>query len=295
MPSRSGSTMSRTQWFGTLDPQIHTRSRSPFEAEKASTSDRPPHPPLTQTLATSTSNSQSPQPSLQYFGGKARLGRRIAEVLNALPGDTYVEPFVGAAWVTIHVTKPRRFAFDASYDLVQLWKAMQSGWLPPSEVSEVLYRECQVYPDEYSPELRAFIGFGCSFGGKWFGGYARGSVNRNYASNARSSLLRKINRLQDVTFEANDYRRLGPFANTIIYCDPPYLGTTQYGAIGVFDSVKFWDTVRSWSHDNQVVVSEYVAPNDFECIKEFPTKLDCRSKIGRERRIERLFRYRYSS
>ena len=38
----------------------------------------------------------------------------------------------------------------------------------------------------------SFVGFGCSFAGKWFGGYARSNDKRNYAKMAKNSLNKKI-------------------------------------------------------------------------------------------------------
>ena len=45
--------------------------------------------------------------------------------------------------------------------------------------------------------------------------------------------------------------------------------------------------------ENIVIISEYEAPNDFECIKEINTKTDIRNRSGkRENRVERLFKFK---
>ena len=51
--------------------------------------------------------------------------------------------------------------------------------------------------------------------------------------------------------------------------------------------------MRNWSKNNTVIISEYEAPYDFECIKEINTKTDIRNGDGKkENRVERLFRYK---
>ena len=81
--------------------------------------------------------------------------------------------------------------------------------------------------------------------------------------------------------------------NCLIYCDPPYCGTTQAYGTGNFDTEKFWDVMRLWSQNNDVYISEYLAPEDFECVLEIPTKIDIRNKDNQmEKRTEKLFVYK---
>ena len=65
----------------------------------------------------------------------------------------------------------------------------------------------------------------------------------------------------------------------IIYCDPPYEGTTSYKT-GAFDHEKFWNWCRMMSQYNTVFVSEYNAPSDFTCIWEGEIKTNFASKRG---------------
>ena len=53
-----------------------------------------------------------------------------------------------------------------------MWKALQQGWEPPDLVTFEDYEYVRAHQDE-NPALTAFVGFGCTFGAKWFGGYAR--------------------------------------------------------------------------------------------------------------------------
>lgn len=86
-------------------------------------------------------------------------------------------------------------------------------------------------------------------------------------------------------------RYFGGKQRSVIYCDPPYQGTTQYGAVNSFNWEKFWDWCRSQSMaGNKIFVSEYKAPDDFDCVLEIETKLDVRTKDGKQpTRTERIF------
>ena len=55
------------------------------------------------------------------------------------------------------------------------------------------------------------------------------------------------------SFTCCDYRTIQPRTQLLIYLDPPYEGTTDYGK--TFDSKSFWDTVREWSKITVVLVS----------------------------------------
>jgi DNA adenine methylase len=207
---------------------------------------------------------------MHYLGGKARTAARISEVLSRLrkPGQIFVEPFCGACWITQRMDDPR-YASDVHPDLIMLWQALQRGWVPPEVVSEEEYARIRTEPPS---ALRGFIGFGCSFSGKFFGGYARDpKSDRNYTSNARNSLLKKIRYLRNVHFRCADYRTI-KLRGCFVYCDPPYAGATGY--THQFDNETFWSIVRQWSRMNTVVVSEYKAPVDAVLIAEFPTRTD---------------------
>lgn len=140
------------------------------------------------------------------------------------------------------------------------------------------------------PALTAFVGFGCSFGAKWFGGYARNGKDDNYALRARNGLLRKMASMQGVGFVFKNYVEWNP-PGMLIYCGPPYKGTTGYNGVGAFDHDLFWSTMREWSKSNSVYVSEYTAPENWECIWEQSVKLSMHDSTGGyPERIEKIFR-----
>lgn len=77
--------------------------------------------------------------------------------------------------------------------------------------------------------------------------------------------------LRDSVVVHADYRTIfsqyADLSDFVIYADPPYNGTTAYGAVDAFDSAKFWKHARSWSRAGAaVLVSEYNAPDGWEAV-----------------------------
>lgn len=168
-----------------------------------------------------------------------------------------------------------------------MYRAMQAGWLPPENVSEELYRELETAPD--TDPRKAFAGFGCSWGGKWFGGYARGCPGRNYATNAHNSLLRKWPGMSGASFVCDTYENIIPVPGAVVYCDPPYKDTTRFSAPGDFDTAMFWDWCRQRSKTCCVLVSEWAAPAEYcELVLEVSARRDMRAQDPAPR-TERLF------
>ena len=226
---------------------------------------------------------------MRYFGGKARVSNKICEYINGIRTSTqpYLEPFVGGGWILSKINPVgNRIASDLCEPLIKMYQELQNGWIPPDTVTREEYQKAK--DGDYPDHLQAFIGFGCSFAGKWFGGYAN-TVGRNYATNAKNSIEKKMKNLIDVQFLYKDYRDYKDLYDHIIYCDPPYKGTTGFSAIGKFDSNEFWDIMREWGKNNTVLISEYNAPDDFRSVLEITTKLDVRTKDGNMKRTEKLF------
>lgn len=229
---------------------------------------------------------------MQYFGGKQRISKQIVEVLNEYRkgNQPLVEPFVGGCNI-ISKMSGERYCYDINEYLIEMYKAVQNGWTPPAIITEEEYDYIRNNKDKDKP-LTGFVGIGCSYSGKWFGGYARNKTGRNYCLNAHNSILKQLNEIRDIKFDCKDYKEL-EFDGCLIYCDPPYKDTTKYPIIGEFNTEDFWNVMRNWSKNNTVIISEYEAPYDFECIKEIHTKTDIRNSDGkRENRVERLFRFK---
>lgn len=227
---------------------------------------------------------------MQYFGGKQRIAKQLVSFLKPYQEgyQGFFEPFVGGCNI-IPEMSGKRIAGDVNGYIIEMYKALQQGWLPPQSMSEEQYQYIKEHKSE-KPALTGFTGIGCSYSGKWFGGFARNATGRNYCLNAYNSVVKLSVRLHGITFMCLNYKNVAP-KDFLIYCDPPYSGTCGYTAAGSFDTEHFWNTMRKWSRNNLVFISEYTAPDDFECVWQTETKLDIRDKDNvKQTRTEKLFR-----
>lgn len=240
---------------------------------------------------------------MRYMGGKSRLAKSIRDViLQRVPNRevTYWEPFVGGCG-SFEVIAPefsRAVGSDLHEDLILMWSAVSKGWGPPQVVSPERYRELR----EESPSAeRGFVGFGGSFSGKWFGGYAKGGFQangepRNHQAESARNVLKTRDKLSelDVTFLLAGYGEITPAPGDVVYCDPPYRGTSEYKDSG-FDSDRFYAWAEGLATSGvHVFVSEYEAPEGWIEVyrKERLSSTDLASK--RKSAVDRLFTYRVS-
>lgn len=163
----------------------------------------------------------------------------------------------------------RKILNDRHKYLIAMLQGVQNGYNLPESITPEEYRYIRDHKDE-DPALAGFVGFGCSFGGKWFGGYARNASGTNYALQSKRSLLKDMATLQDAHFVCEDYRRVCIPPGAVIYADPPYNNTTGYSGER-FDSSEFWRAMRLLADTGHTVfVSEQEAPPGIECIWEKP-------------------------
>ena len=228
---------------------------------------------------------------MRYFGGKTRTCKEIADIIKSLryPDQLFVSPFVGGGWVESLLVDGAKYCCDKHPYLIAMYQELQKGWIPPKTLTKEEYDYIKGHKDE-QPHLTGFVGFGCSFAGKWFGGYAKDKTNRNFCLNAHNSIMKKMKSFRNNTrFHCTDYKMLDPM-DSIVYCDPPYQGTTEY-SMGEFNHALFWETMRIWAKKNVVLVSEYNAPSDIKCIWQKSVKLDIRDKNNTKLpRVEKLFK-----
>jgi DNA adenine methylase len=231
---------------------------------------------------------------MRYFGGKSRIAKQLASYLSQYENPIYWEPFCGSCAVTFELMKLKPnityVASDINEALITMWNAVKNDFEFPNEITKEQYITYQKTKDP-KDVLTAFIGIGCSFAGKFFDGFASSKDNRNYAQNIKNSLDKVKEQAKKIRFEHKDFFERTP-KNILIYCDPPYANTRQEFSTKNFDSAAFWDRVRILSKDNTVIVSEYVAPDDFECVLEIITKTDIRSKNVSKERVEKLWKYK---
>jgi DNA adenine methylase len=248
---------------------------------------------------------------MRYFGGKAKIAKQISSYINNLSCNisevnkespnisqnllththththsVYVEPFCGSCNVATKVNISNKILNDKHPYLIAMWKELQDGWIPPDNISEELYYKIKAKQDQY-PYLAGFVGFACSFAGKYWGGYARDNKDVDkvelYALRGHNSVLKKLETLKDAEFTNKDFSELS-FKNSLIYCDPPYKGTTPYykSLLGDFSYDKFLRWVKEQSKENLVLVSEYKhnVPKTAAIVLEIKSKTSIRDKTN---------------
>ena len=239
---------------------------------------------------------------MRYMGGKSRLAKSIRDVIL---GDTdrrerYVEPFIGGGSVFQAMTPhfSEALGLDGQQDLILLWGSLLKGWKPPTELS---LEEWQRLRDGEPSALRAFAGFGCSFGGRFFEGYARNKTGANYAAQSSRVLLTQVSEMLkgNPTVEHSLFPDAPIKPGDVVYCDPPYEGTKNYtskrSGIQHFPHSEFWATARNWAETGaHVYVSEFNAPAGWDCIwgKSRTVGLGEQSGARYEEKVDRLFTYR---
>jgi DNA adenine methylase len=235
---------------------------------------------------------------VQYLGGKTLIAKALAAVIADYrrPGQAVWDAFCGGLSVTAALEEDGPvYATDINAALIALYQAVQGGWRPPAVVSRATWEAAKALPD--SDPMKAFCGFGCSFGGKWFGGYAapryvqktattHGGVSNPIVSSLRALARRALDRT--IQFSAVDFLAVEPGpTERLIYCDPPYAGTTGYDGAPPFDHDRFRARVASWARFTDVFVSEYDFPLG-ACIWSAPATLKVSGGTG-QGRTERLY------
>ena len=100
----------------------------------------------------------------------------------------------------------------------------------------------------------------------------------------RLQQLERLERLEQLEFSSKSYDEVPILPNSVIYCDPPYKGTSDY--LNAFNHEKFWDWVVRQSEP--VFVSEYQAPKGIATLAAFRHK-KLLSSVSRKDFVEKLF------
>lgn len=229
------------------------------------------------TLSSGTCKSMSGRTDKmpQYLGGKKTLQKAICAFLEShrKQNQPFYDLSCGMASIVAGMSG-ERYASDISQSLITLLQRAQDGWKPPENVSETEYQQIKATKDPLDP-MTAFVGFGCSYGGKFFGGYARDPKNgRNFAATAARSLAKLTEQCKGVTFTCEDMLATdceGRFITTVrdgamVYLDPPYAATTIAYDCPAFDFDEFWRFADELSNRCSVFVSEYAAPTGWSCV-----------------------------
>lgn len=227
------------------------------------------------------------------MGSKRRIKKHILPIIlkNRKEGQWYVEPFVGGANIIEDVDNPR-LGIDTNKFAIAVLSSITDGWEPPSVVTEQYYNNVKNNKQNYPDMIVGYVGFQLSYGGKFFGGYRRDAIGkRDYSKEAYKNTKNQAKKLVGCYFINCSYDLLGAIPESIIYCDPPYANTTKYK--DGFDHDKFWQWCRDKSNEgHSVFISEYDAPDDFECVWQMEITSSLTKDTGSKKGIEKLFVYK---
>lgn len=222
-----------------------------------------------------------------YMGSKNRIAKELIPIIKIQPNQWYVEPFVGGANMIDKIQHPLKLGADSNKYLIALLKYVQDNNQLPEFISKEEYTKVKNDKDNYPDWYVGYVGFICSFRGKFFGGYsglyiANSGQQKNYQTGRTNNLLKQ--NLKNIILKCCSYDQLEIPDNSVIYCDPPYQDTTKYK--DKFDSNKFWEWCRAKVYEgHKVYISEYNAPEDFTCIwqKDVSSNLGATSKKATEK------------
>lgn len=241
---------------------------------------------------------------MKYMGSKSRFAKYLLPIIlkDRKPNQWYIEPFVGGANM-IDKVEGNRVGNDIDHHLIEALKLIQTNPKSlPDLLTEDIYKHMKDNPSLYDAGLYGFVGFSMAFGSKWYGTYRRDVAGtkgcldnmRTQSRRSKESAIKQSKKIQGVKFTCMSYLQLEFPADSIIYCDPPYEGTTKYK--NDFDHDKFWQWCRILTAiGHEVFISEYNAPDDFDCIweKEITVTLNNqKNSKGDKKASEKLFRYK---
>lgn len=235
---------------------------------------------------------------MAYVGGKSLCSNELItilqETLDKYPSAIYLEPFCGY----LHITKRLNFGknrlvhlSDAHEDLMHLLTGIANGFEYRKNITIDNYNKVK----ERKPSFeRGLLGFGASYCGGFFNGFV------NYGFHIKGGDIRcrseenfnhydKIKPiLQSCRLSCCSFSDWNP-SGCIIYCDPPYRNTTDYGT--EFDFKEFDRTVSEWSKTNIVFISEYIQPNvpGIKEILSFEKYCTLANTSNTDKRVEKLF------
>lgn len=239
---------------------------------------------------------------MRYVGGKGRIARQLATAIRANTQARIVhDPFMGGGAMTAALATEfdEVHAADGHEDVALMWQAILQGWEP----GPVTFDEWQRLRESTTPSAeRGFAGYGGSFGGRWFQGFARGGhmadgTPRNHQAESARAAIRDRDKMLagQVTVTHADYSECSPAPGerAAIYCDPPYATSADSKLYAApFDGAEFWRWAAERSREHDVFVSEYEAPDGWVPIWQAQKRQSLVIGSGsREFRTEYLFIY----
>ena len=237
---------------------------------------------------------------MKYMGSKNRIAKHILPIIlkDRKENQYYVEPFVGGANM-IDKVDGLRIGNDVNKYLIAMWKGLQQNLDRPYHIDKELYSLARTAYNNndnsiFNDFFIGWIGWMGSYNGRFFdGGYSGHAVGkRDYITEQIKNTESQIVNIQNVQFLSKDYSELILPSNSIIYCDIPYKNTKQYSSSKNFDHDNFWNWAKEKSQDgHEVFISEYNAPDDFECIWEMEVT-NSMNTTKTYKPIEKLFKHK---
>lgn len=229
------------------------------------------------------------------MGSKNRIAKFILPIMLAEAEKkglkTWIEPFVGGANTIDKVpSRFKRIGYDLSPHTIAALIAIRD--MPDKLPDSVSEQEYKSYKGTEPNPITSWVRFECSFSSKFENGYAKNKEGRNYARKGFNLAQKQSPKLQGVELLNQSYDTIVFKEPSLIYCDPPYQGTTGYKT-GAFDHNKFFNWCRQKKAEGHTVfVSEYNAPDDFELVWQGEVKTNFAStrKGATHTAVEKLFK-----
>lgn len=241
-----------------------------------------------------------------YMGSKTRYAKYIVPILQKCIDennvDTYIECFVGGANIIDKIKCKNRIGYDRSDTLIALLslaaedfdKVLKDGSRELWDKGKAYVKNGIMPEDMTLADIGAMEFFASYCNGGFPRGYAKNTATRNYFKEAYRNMEKQAPNLKGIRFKCQNYYDLKPtLRNAVIYLDPPYQGTKQYGYAKQekMDYDRFWNWVRGLSKNNFVFISEQSAPKDFEIIWGQEVKRTT-NKENNFKAVERLYKYK---
>jgi DNA adenine methylase len=231
---------------------------------------------------------------MKYMGSKNRYAKELLPIIleGYKEGMWYIEPFVGGGNMIDKVNFDMRIGCDVNPYVIQALKSIRDDVDSfPKNNLEFTEGDYKLLKHDDSYLFKGYAGFAFSYSGKWLGGWRRDSSGkRDYVKESYNNAVKQSPNLQGVKFlnkSVFDIKHIEGEAT--IYCDPPYQGATKYK--DDFDHSRFWDWVRfQTKKGHNVFVSEYNAPEDFECLWSKEVNNSLTKDTGSKKGIEKLFK-----
>lgn len=258
---------------------------------------------------------------LPYKGSKNKIAKQI---IDALPSaETFVDVFAGGCAIThaalLSGKYKRIIANDIDVKIPMLFKNAINGNLPANYDRFISRDEFNQLKDSdaivaccwsFGNNKRDYLWHTNIEGAKEFAfkiikcsdEYLRYEYYKQFIRSLSNDIfdleslprLQSLERLQslktniDIKVFGFDFKNLDVPQNALVYCDPPYAGTSKYNGVD-FDSDRFWEWAREVSKQNLLAVSEYKAPDDFVPFLDITKMCQYCATNNSKRTVERLF------